>query len=557
MHIAADDPENMFCLSFQTIPTKSDGVAHILEHTVLCGSEKYPVKDPFFAMQRRSLNTFMNAFTGPDFTCYPAASQVPKDFYNLLEVYLDAVFHPNLNELSFLQEGHRLEFTIPEDPSSPLENKGIVFNEMKGALTSPSSRLNELISQSLFPDLTYGINSGGDPKVITKLTYNELCDFHHTYYHPSRCLFFFYGNIPLEHHLDFINEKVLKSIKNPLQSLPPLPLQPRFTQPRELTRYYPTSDEKDTEDKAIIAFGWLTCHILDQEELLALNILEIILMDTDASPLKMALLKSGYCKQASSYIEMEISEIPWILTLKGCREEDADNLDRIIKHTLSSIVEEGIPLSHVENAIHQLEFFRSEITGDHSPFGLALFMRSALLKQHGGDPQDGLYIHTLFDIVRKRNLEDPQYLTGLIKKYLIDNTHRVRITLLPDQNLAAKENDEEREVLNAIQSKLTEREKQHLVDQAKRLKEFQHLQEDNDLDILPKVSVDDIPKMARQIPLSHTIGKNIEIYHHACFTNEIVYADMFFTLPNLAEKALPYIRLMTTLMAQMGCHGRK
>src|SRR4051812_26423459 len=163
MHIANDDPENLFCLSFQTFPYNSNGVAHILEHTVLCGSEKYPVKDPFFAMSRRSLNTFMNALTGSDFTCYPAASQIPKDFYNLLEVYIDAVFKPNLNEFSFLQEGHRLEFAIPDDPNSPLEHKGIVYNEMKGALASGHARLIEAMNRALFPNVTYGVNSGGDP----------------------------------------------------------------------------------------------------------------------------------------------------------------------------------------------------------------------------------------------------------------------------------------------------------------------------------------------------------------------------------------------------------
>ncbi|HEY4831486.1 MAG TPA: insulinase family protein, partial [Waddliaceae bacterium] len=171
MHIANDDPENVFCLSFQTIPENSKGVAHILEHTVLCGSQKFPVKDPFFAMIRRSLNTFMNAFTGADFTCYPAASQVPRDFYNLLNVYLDAVFHPNLKELSFLQEGHRLEFADPANPESPLEYKGIVFNEMKGAMATPDSRLDEALHSCLFPDLTYGHNFGGNPEEIPNLSY--------------------------------------------------------------------------------------------------------------------------------------------------------------------------------------------------------------------------------------------------------------------------------------------------------------------------------------------------------------------------------------------------
>lgn len=222
MHIENHDPENLFCLSFQTLPYNSNGVPHILEHTVLCGSEKFPVKDPFFAMNRRSLNTFMNALTGADFTCYPASSQVPKDFYNLLEVYLDAVFHPLLNELSFMQEGHRLEFSDPLNTETPLEMKGIVYNEMKGALASPSARLSEAINETLFPNVTYGYNAGGDPKEIPKLTYEELKNFHKTYYHPSRCLFFFYGNLPLERHLDFIASRTLDYT----HKLPPFPLSP-------------------------------------------------------------------------------------------------------------------------------------------------------------------------------------------------------------------------------------------------------------------------------------------------------------------------------------------
>ncbi|MEI8366541.1 MAG: insulinase family protein, partial [Parachlamydiaceae bacterium] len=359
MYIGNDDPENLFCLSFQTIPTTSNGAAHILEHTVLCGSKNFPVKDPFFAMQRRSLNTFMNALTGSDFTCYPAATQVPKDFYNLLSVYIDAVFHPNLNELSFMQEGHRLEFADPTDHSSLLEYKGIVFNEMKGALSSSSARLHEAVNEALFPGLTYGINSGGDPKDIPSMTYQQLLDFHREFYHPSRCLFFFYGDMPLEGHLDFIEEKILKGI-SPVLPIPPIPLQTRFTEPRRLVKRYPIADDEEIENQALIAFGWLTCHILEQQELLALNILEIVLMDTDASPLKMALLRSGLCKQASCYMDGEISEVPVVISVKGCRAESADILESLIRETLAGIIETGIPLTSIENAIHQLEFHRSE-----------------------------------------------------------------------------------------------------------------------------------------------------------------------------------------------------
>ena len=555
LHIANDDPENTFCLSFQTIPKTSNGVAHILEHTVLCGSKKFPVKDPFFAMQRRSLNTFMNALTGADFTCYPAASQVPKDFYNLLDVYLDAVFHPFINELSFLQEGHRLEFSHPADPNSPLEYKGVVFNEMKGALTSSSTRLNEALSHALFPDLTYGINSGGDPQDIPKLTYQELRDFYKTYYHPSRCLFFFYGNLPLEGHLDFIADNILNEVA-PVSPLPPLPLQPRFKEPKRLVKGYPISNEEDTQDKTLIAFGWLTCHILEQQELLALNILQIILMDTDASPLKMALLKSGLCKQASCYMDDEISEVPLIISLKGCNPDSADELEKIVRAKLTELVLQGISLELVENAMHQLEFYRSEITGDHAPFGLSLFMRSALLKQHGGDTEHGLKIHSLFDEVRRQNLENPNYLTGLIQKHLLDNPHFARVSLVPDKELAAQELAQEKAALAAIQEKLSPQVREKIIRQAAALADLQHKQEEQNLDVLPKVTLNDVPRAARTFELGREKIGNLEVFHHNCFTNEIVYADLVFDLPAIAEEDLVYVRLFTTLLTQMGCKGR-
>lgn len=555
MYIGNDDPENLFCLSFQTIPQTSNGVAHILEHTVLCGSKNFPVKDPFFAMQRRSLNTFMNALTGADFTCYPAATQVHKDFYNLLSVYLDAVFHPIIDERSFMQEGHRLEFEVPNDPNSQLQYKGIVFNEMKGALTSSGARLNEAISKALFPDLTYGINSGGDPKDIPKLTYEELCNFHKEFYHPSRCLFFFYGNMPLEGHLDFIEKHALQGVHK-LPPLPVLPVQPRFQAPKYLIDTYPVDEAEETEEKAIIAFGWLTCNILDQLDLLALSIIEIVLMDTDASPLKLALLRSGLCKQATCYMDGEITEVPIIITVKGCNAEDADALEAIIKTSLKEIVEQGVPLTAIDNAMHQLEFFRSEITGDQAPFGLSLFLRSGLLKQHGGEAESGLKIHSIFNEIRKKNIEDPGYFGNLIKKYLIDNPHFVRLIMLPDKSQAARETADEKARLSAIQHDLNHDQKDELVRKAAELALFQQKQEDEDIDILPTLTLDDVPRSPRVITLNNEMVGHLNTYHHACFTNEIVYADLVIDLPHIAEEDLTYARLLTTIMTQVGCNGR-
>lgn len=555
IHIANEDPENLFCLSFKTLPTSSNGIAHILEHTVLCGSRKFPIKDPFFAMTRRSLNTFMNALTGSDFTCYPAATQVTKDFYNLLDVYLDAVFHPNLNLLSYLQEGHRLEFTIPDDPTSPLEYKGIVFNEMKGAMGSVSARLNEAINSALFPDLTYGQNAGGNPKDIPTLTYEELVDFYRQYYHPSRCLFFFYGNMPLVTHLDFIEKHALKGIEK-LPPLPSIPLQKRYSERKYFTEPYPVHSDEPLEGKAVIAFGWLTCSILEQEEILALSLLEAVLLDTDASPLKKALLKSGYCKQVSSYIDTDLSEVPFTITMKGCEAENRKPLEDLILTTLSQIAEKGIPLHQIESALHQLEFHRSEITGDHGPYGLSLFMRSALLKQHGAFPEDGLKIHSLSEALRKKNLSNPRYFSELIQKYLIDNPHSVCVVMVPDVTLTAKESEEERATLKSINESLTDEQREKIVHQAVALITFQQMQEEINQEILPTLTHEDVPKVARDFTLNQEKVGNLRLFHHPVFTNYILFADLVYSVPKIPEEDLPLVRLFAILLPQMGCDGR-
>lgn len=553
MHLGNDDPENMFCLSFQTIPKTSNGVAHILEHIVLCGSQKFPLKDPFMSMTHRSLNTFMNAFTGADFTCYPAATQLPKDFYNLLDVYLDAVFRPNLTLLSFLQEGHRLDFADHSDENSSLEYKGVVFNEMKGALSSPSARLSEVMCQSLFPTLTYGINSGGDPKNIPELTHEELRAFHAEYYHPSRCLFFFYGNMPLKAHLDFITKNALENCKKQ-PPLEPLPREKRFTQPTKVESSYPIGQDESLEKRTLIGHGWLTTHILNQKELLALTILDIILMDTDASLLKLPLLKSGLCTQVSSSLDGEISEVPYILVFKGCDKEHADQIVALIEKTLTDIKNRGIPWELIENAIHQLEFHRSEITGNSAPYGLSLYFRSALMKQHGAQPEDGLLIHSLFDGLRKELEANPRILTDLLENYLIKNPHRTTVVMVPNPDQVACELAEEKDVLKKIQEKLSSSDKQKICEQAKKLAAYQEMEED--VDILPCLSLSDVPKNSHVFPLKREELGNLEVFSHHCFTNQIVYAELVFPLPKIAQEDLPYLRLLMLLIPQLGCGGR-
>lgn len=554
MHIENDDTENLFCLSFQTLPSNSNGAAHILEHTVLCGSKKFPVKDPFFSMTRRSLNTFMNAMTGSDFTCYPAASQVEKDFYNLFDVYLDAVFHPELKELSFLQEGCRLEFSKPKNPKSPLEFKGIVFNEMKGSLSSADSRLWHMMIENLTPDLPYAFNSGGDPKVIPSLTYEELLRFYETFYHPSRCLFFLYGNLPLKRHLDFIHERTLKHVK-PVAPLPPIPLQKRFTHPVKKAFSYPVTEDEESSGRTMVSFGWLTCPLVNQEDVLALFILDAILMDTDGSPLKKLLLDTGLCTQADAFGDSEMTEVPYVITCKGCEEGKVEELEIALFAALRTIAENPIPEHLIYAAIHQIEFARLEITGDHSPFGLTLFLRSALAKQHGCEPENALVVHSLFERISQQ-VKDPGFLRELLQKYLINNPHFVRIVFTPDSKLAKQEQKEEKELLKQIQEKLTESNVQKIIEQTHQLEEYQKIVESQNLDCLPKVSLDDVPLLVRDIALKHEKHSTFETFHHDCFTNHILYADLTFDLPYISDEELPYLQLLISILPELGCGDR-
>lgn len=543
IHLAADDPENLFCISMQTLPSDSTGVAHILEHTVLCGSKKFPVKDPFFSMSRRSLNTFMNAMTGADFTCYPAASQVEKDFYNLLEVYLDAVFYPELKKMSFLQEGHRLEF----DPH--LMHKGVVYNEMKGSLSNPETRLWHEVTKHLTPDLTYAVNSGGDPKEIPHLTFEELKAFHATYYHPSRSIFFFYGNLPLEKHLDFLTRHVLKGA----EKLPPigkLPKQERFSSPQTHEGAYP--DDKEQE---FVALGWLTTSAKEPEEGLALALLDSILMENDASPLKEALIKSGLCTQADGYLDSEMSEFPYVIICRGCKKKSHEALRTETLKTLEKIAKEGIDERQIEGALHQLEFSRLEITGDYGPFGLTLFMRSILPMQHGCAPEDALTVYSQFKKLKLKT-KDPQYLPSLIKKYFLENPHFLTLRFHPDKALAAKEEREEAEGLKKLEAALSQEEKEAIVKQTTALEKFQEKTENQSIECLPKIGLEDVPKETLDFLLHHEQEDQLTIFHHECFTNHIAYARLLFDLPQVPYEDLSYLQLFISLIPELGAGNR-
>jgi hypothetical protein len=552
--ILNDDDENLFCFSFKTHPYNSNGIAHILEHTTLCGSKKFPIRDPFFMMLRRSLNTFMNAMTGSDFTCYPASSMLEKDYFNLMEVYLDAVFNPKLNRLDFLQEGHRLEFSDPKNSNSDLVFKGVVFNEMKGSMSNVDNRIFHKTIEKLMCDLPYSHNSGGDPKEIINLTHKELVAFHDKFYHPSRCIFFFYGNIDLKKELDFIEDNALKNIEK-LPEIPSIKHQKRFSNVIDIEDKYPTSETKNLDEKSMMSIGYLTTPIDNQLDLYALLLIDNILMGTDGSFLKRALIESKLVKQVDSIIDTEISEIPYLLFLKGLNKKNKNLILDKIDQTLSDLISNDIPKELIDTALHQLEFSKTEISSDFGPYGLMLFFRSALLKQHNVDIKNSLVIHSLFNQLKEK-FKNPNYIKDLIKKYFLDNKHKVIITFEADNNLFLNEEKEEKELLKKIKNKLTPEDKEKIIKDTIDLKNYQESIKNQSKDCLPKVNISDIKKSPKNYPLIHEKINNLNLYYHTTFTNDIIYADLIFDLPKLTKKEIEYLPFFVDILTQVGAKNR-
>jgi len=439
IHLASDDDQNAFLVAFLTVPQDSTGVAHILEHTVLCGSKRFPVRDPFFMMMRRSLNTFMNAFTASDWTAYPFASRNRKDYYNLLDVYLDATFFPSLNELDFMQEGHRLDFTETGDIDSPLMYKGVVFNEMKGAYSAPNSRLIKQYTNAMYPSITYHHDSGGDPANIPDLTWEQLKAFHAKHYHPSNAVMFTYGDLPAEELQSRIEEKALSEFDHLDVSDLAIPDEKRYDEPRIFTTSYPLS-EGTTEGRSHVALGWLLGRNSDMRKVMEARVLSDVLLDNSSSPLRHALETSDLGTSPSPLCGMDddAREMSFAAGLEGTDPERAEEVEALILGVLNNVAENGVPKEAVMSVLHQLELSQREITGDGFPYGLQLSLRALTPVLHEGDPVAALDIDDLLNEVRK-DAEDPQFIPRLVKELLLDNPHRIRLTMAPDAELAAKE----------------------------------------------------------------------------------------------------------------------
>lgn len=550
-HLASPHDENVFMVAFRTVPMNSTGVAHVLEHTALCGSERFPVRDPFFLMLRRSLNTFMNAFTTNDYTAYPFASQNRKDFFNLLDIYLDSVFFPKLDELDFAQEGHRLEFEDPIDPATDLVHRGVVYNEMKGDSSSVVSVLYEKLQETLFPTTTYHFNSGGDPEHIPDLKYDDLLAFHRSHYHPSNAIFMTFGSLePGELQAEF-EEKALFRF-NRLDTEISVTPEIRYSEPQRVDAPYAPQNPSDLKRQTHVVTGWLLGPNTDLEMLLKGHLLSDVLLDTSASPLRRALEETTLGTAVSPLCGLEEGnhEMTFMCGVEGSEPVHADAVETLILSTLEQVAAEGVAFDRLEAVLHQLELHQREVGGDGLPYGLQLISSCMAAAVHRGDPIDLLDLDPILERLRQQ-IRDPAFIRNLVRELLIDNPHRVRLTFYPDPTLDEKKQARERARLSSIKSDLSETRKQELVARAKALQERQTREEN--LDVLPKVGLEDIPLDIR-LPEGKVreTGSGARLTSYSAGTNGLVYHQVVTGLPAIDSALLPCLPLYTQIVSEVG-----
>ncbi|MEN8669766.1 MAG: insulinase family protein, partial [Ketobacter sp.] len=551
-HIAADNDENVFMVALRTVPTDSTGVAHILEHTALCGSEKYPVRDPFFMMIRRSLNTFMNAFTASDWTAYPFASKNRKDFDNLLSVYLDAVFFSKLDPLDFAQEGHRLDFTESGNPESQLMYKGVVYNEMKGAMSSPTSVLYDQLGRYLFPTSTYHYNSGGDPESIPDLTYEQLKAFYQTHYHPSNAVFMTFGDIPAHEQQQAFEERALQRFEA-LDRTISVADEKRYGAPLNVETAYPADLEpgESEDNKTHIVLAWLLGHSTDLENQLKADLMTDVLLDNSAAPLRKLLETCGLGSSPSPLCGLEDSnkEMAFMCGLEGSSPRHAAELEQRILEVLQEVAENGVSQARLEAALHQLELSQREIGGDHYPYGLQLMMGAISTAMHRGDPIALLNLDPVLDKMRKE-IKQPRFIQNLVQEWLLDNPHRVRLVMKPNAGLEQVREAYTQAKLAQLKQTMSEAEKRQIIEQAQALDARQQQEEDEAL--LPKVGLEDVPA-AIPMPTGEALdlpsGKHTR---YAQGTNGLVYQQVIYDLPQLSPEQLQLLPLYTRFVGELG-----
>lgn len=545
LSVENSDENKCFGVTFRTPPADSTGVAHIMEHSVLCGSEKYPVKEPFVELLKGSLQTFLNAFTFPDKTCYPVASANLQDFYNLIDVYLDAVFHPSISEDIFRQEGWHID---AQSLDGPWTFKGVVFNEMKGAYSSPDSVLAEQSQQALFPDTLYSLDSGGDPERIPDLTYQAFRDFHTRYYHPSNARFFFWGDDPAEKRLEIL-EKVLagyafKAVDSAI------PLQIPFSLPRQREVAYAAGDGRD---KAMFTVNWLLGERGDVHEALQMEMLDHILAGMPGSPLQRALICSGLGEDTTGCgLETDLRQMYYSTGLKGIRREDIPRAETLIFDTLQDLVDHGIPNSTVLAAVNTVEFDYRERNTGRFPRGLAAMIQALSTWLYDGDPFAALAFEGPLAAIKERLGRGEKLFEELIESRFLKNTHRATVILLPDRDLGARLEKNEAERLLRIQQAQDENGRKHFLAETERLAKAQTTPDTLEaLATIPALTVADLPKRNALIP-QKAEQKDFLFLAHEQPTVGIAYTTLLLPLWRVPDRLVPLLPLFLRTLTEIG-----
>ena len=546
MLIENDDENKVFNIAFRTPPKNSTGVAHILEHSVLCGSREFPLKDPFVELVKGSLNTFLNAMTYPDKTCYPVASCNDRDFQNLMHVYLDAVFYPNIykKEEIFRQEGWNYHL---EQKEGPLKYNGVVYNEMKGAFSSPDDVLEREIMNSLFPDTTYGCESGGDPVNIPDLSYEEFLDFHRQYYHPSNSFIYLYGNMDMEEKLEFIDSHYLSAFDS-LAIDSQIRDQEAFAQVKDIQKNYPVSEDEGEEDNTYLSYNMVVGEAADINLSLAFEVLDYALLSAPGAPLKQALLDAKIGKDIYGSFEDGIKQTYFSIVAKGANLSQKEEFVKVIRDTLTKIMEEGIDKKAVTAGINYYEFRFREADFSSYPKGL-MYGLDILSSWLYDDTKPFCEVQLLEEFEFLKKALEEGYFEDLIRKYLLDNTHGAILSLVPEKGLAAKRDKELEEKLENYRKSLSDEELTRMVENTKALEAYQEAEEAPEaLICIPMLSREDIKKEITGLTNEeHHVEDSLFLYHDVC-TNGIGYADLLFEIHDFDVNTVHYLGLLKSVL---------
>jgi len=540
-----NDENKVFFVGFRTPPKDSTGLPHILEHSVLCGSEKYPIKDPFIELAKGSLNTFLNAMTYADKTVYPIASCNDQDFQNLMDIYLDAVFHPNIYQKKaiFLQEGWRYE--LSED--GELSYNGVVYNEMKGAFSDPDQILYREVEKALYPDTAYGVESGGDPRNIPDLTYEDFLAFHSKYYHPSNSYVYLYGNADMEEKLDFIDKEYLSKY-DAITVDSELQVQPAFEAPRRVELEYPVDDGEALEESSYLSLNYVVGDNLDPVTCVALQILDRVICNVNGSPLKKALLDAGIGKDVYSMYYDGIKQPCFSFVAKDADADREAEFLQIIEDTLKKMASEGIDKKGLLAGINSFEFRYLEADFGRYPKGLMYGLQAMESWLHD-DLKPFIHVDANETIKTIREKVDTDYFESLIERYFLKNTHRAILVMKPKEGLLEEQEKALKEKLQAIRASMTDAQIEEIKKDAALLKDFQdHEETPEELSVLPMLTREDLGKEAPKLSNEKRAIGDTEFLYHDIFTNGIGYLDLSFELDKIPAEYYPYVGILNNVL---------